>query len=337
MNINEIPNIPQILDAAAAKRIKAWPHPTNRASEAGHPCVRFLVLSRTANHLRALHDVGLQRIFDEGNLHEDALMREMAAEGIRIIEQQRPYESQDVANDTLSPELQELLAGAQLTGHVDGILAVNGSGLPIEVKSCSPNIFPAIRDLEPEELLRTKYTWIRKYPAQILLYMVMRGSEFGLMLFKNKGSGEKCYKIFRLNDAMLEYVTETLRKLHAVNAHVAAGTCPDPALIDECMSCAFAKTACFPGADYGPGIDIMQDPELEAKLDRRGELEPVAKEYEALDKELKDGFKGKPGAVVGNWMIKSSRHERKGVDLPPELKKQYEKVTEYYVTKIERI
>jgi len=321
MELHEIPNIPEILDAETAKRIKSWPHATNRASEAGHPCVRFLVLSRTSNELKALHDIGLQRIFDEGNLHEKALMREMQDADLDLIEQQRTYEW---------PKF-------RLTGRIDGKLAVNGSYVPLEIKSSSPNVFAAIRDLAPIDMLKSKFSWIRKYPAQILLYMLMEGAECGVMIFKNKTTGEKCQKIFRLEGELLEYAESILKKLEAVNAHIDEGTCPEAALIDDCKGCPFSKTACFPGADYGPGIDIMQDPELEAKLDQRAQLESAAKEFEALDKEIKDGFKGKPGAVVGAWIISSSEHERKGVDLPAEIKKQFEKITKYWIVKIERL
>jgi len=321
MELHEIPNIPEILDTETAKRIKSWPHPNNRASEAGHPCVRFLVLSRTSNELKILHDVGLQRIFDEGNLHEDALMREMQDAGLRVIEQQRAYEWKKF----------------QLTGRIDGKLPVDSSRIPLEIKSSSPNVFAAIRELAPIDMLKSKFSWIRKYPAQMLLYMLMEGAEYGLMVFKNKTTGEKAQKVFRLEGELLEYAESILKKLETVNAHIAEETCPDAALIDDCKGCAFCKTACFPGADYGPGIDIMQDPDLEAKLDRRGELEPAAKEFDALDKEVKDGFKGRRGAVVGSWIIESSKHERRGVDLPSEIKKQYEKVTEYWITKIERL
>lgn len=320
MELQEIPNIPEILDTETAKRIKSWPHVTNRASEAGHPCIRFLVLSRTSNELKSLHDVGLQRIFDEGNLHEDALVREMQDARLRVVEQQRTFE----------------WSKFQLTGRVDGLLSVNGERIPLEIKSSSPNVFAAIRDLVPIDMLKSKFSWIRKYPAQLLLYQLMQGSEYGLMIFKNKTTGEKTQKIFKLEGALLEYAESILKKLETVNAHVALGTCPDAALIDDCKGCAFAKTACFPGADYGPGIDILQDPELESKLNRRGWVEAAAKEFDALDKEIKEIVKGK-SAVIGNWLIESSKHERRGVDLPPDIKKQYEKVTEYWITKIGRI
>jgi hypothetical protein len=321
MDAHEIPNIPELLDAETAKRIKSWPQNSNRASSAGHPCVRFLVLSRTANHLRSLHDVGLQRIFDEGNLHEDALMREMQDAGIRTVEQQRAYEWKKF----------------QLTGRIDAKIPVNGSFVPLEVKSCSPNVFPAIRELAPIDMLASRYPWIRKYPAQILLYMLMEGSEYGVMIFKNKTTGEKLQKVFRLEGAMLEYAESILQKLEAVNAHVAADTCPDAALIDDCKGCAFCKTACFPGADYGPGIDILQDPELETKLNRRAELEPASREFDALDKEIKDGFKGKPGSVVGDWIIESNPYETTTYEIPKDIKAGYAIKKQAFRTSIERL
>ena len=321
MELHEIPNIPEILDTETAKRIKSWPHVTNRASEAGHPCIRFLVLSRTSNELKLLHDVGLQRIFDEGNLHERALVHEMADARLHVVEQQRAYEW---------PKF-------ELTGRIDGKLSVDGSKIPLEIKSSSPNVFAAIRELAPIDMLKSKFSWIRKYPAQMLLYMLMEGAEYGLMVFKNKTTGEKAQKVFRLEGELLEYAESILKKLEMVNAHIAEGTCPDAALIDDCKGCAFCKTACFPGADYGPGIDIMQDPDLEAKLDRRGELEPAAKEFDALDKEVKDGFKGRRGAVVGSWIIESKAYETTSYDIPKEIKAQYAVKKPAFRTSIERI
>jgi hypothetical protein len=320
MDIREIPNIPEILDAETAKRIKIWPRNSNRASEAGHPCIRYLVLSRTANNLRAPHDVGLQRIFDEGNIHEGALMREMQDARLQIVEQQRAYEMPSV----------------QLTGRIDGKVSVNGTFVPLELKSCSPNVFAAIRDLSPIDMLQSKYSWIRKYPAQILLYMLMEGAEYGLMVFKNKTTGEKIQKIFRLDGELLAYAESVLKKLETVNAHIELKTVPNAQLIDDCKGCPFAKTACFPGDDYGPGIDILQDQALEERLNRRGELEAAAKEFEALDREIKETVKGK-SAVVGDWLIESKECTRKNYDVPAELKKQYETVTTYFRTSIERI
>jgi hypothetical protein len=316
----DVPNIPELLDAEAAKRIKAWPHPSNRASEAGHPCVRFLVLSRTDNDKRALHDVGLQRIFDLGNLFEDYMLRQMAAADIRVVEQQRAFEWKKF----------------QLTGRVDGLWALNGDRIPLEVKSSSPNVFRSVVDMAPSEMIASKYSWVRKYPAHLLLYMLMQGASMGVMIFINKTTGEQSQKLFILDGPMLEYAEAILKKLEAVNAHIAEGTAPAAALIDDCKGCPFAKTACFPGQDYGPGFEILSDAEAELKLARRAELEAAAKEYDEIDKELKDAFKGRT-AIIGDWKIESKERTRKGVDLPAEIKKQFEKITTYFCTSIERL
>jgi len=315
-----VPNIPSILDAETAKRIKIWPHPQNRASEAGHPCVRFLVLSRVAGEKKSLHDVGLQRIFDLGNVFEDAMLREMADAGIRITEQQRPFEW---------PKF-------QLSGRVDGIWSLNGDRVPLEIKSCSPNVFRAVIDMAAADMINSKYSWVRKYPAQILLYMLMNNVKTGVMVFVNKTTGEKCQKLFILDDAMLDYAETILKKLEAVNGHVAAGTAPDVVQIDDCQGCPFAKTACFPGQDYGPGFEIMDDAEVEAKLARREQLEAAAKEYDEIDKEIKEQFKGRT-AIVGDYRITSKAYEMTSYDVPKDIKAQYATKKQAFRTSIERL
>jgi len=48
-----------ILDQEARKRIKLYPHRSNRASEAGHPCIRFLVLAFSVFLMKAISMKGL--------------------------------------------------------------------------------------------------------------------------------------------------------------------------------------------------------------------------------------------------------------------------------------
>jgi len=316
----EIPNIIEKLDEQTARRIKAYPHPNNRASEAGHPCVRFLVLSRLHSDKKVLHDVGLQRIFDEGNLHEDAMLLELQGAGFKLVEQQRPFEW---------PKF-------HLTGRIDAKLAVNGDYLPLEIKSCSPNVFPSIKETAPEEMIKSKYPWVRKYPAQILLYMLMDGKETGVMIFKNKTTGEKCQKVFELSSENLAYAESILQKLEAVNGFVDREEIPSLERCDDCKGCGFAKTICFPGQDYGPGIEMLSDVVLEEKLIRRAELEGAAKEFDTLDKEVKEQLRGR-SAVIGEFIVESKECQRKSYEIPPDLKKQYETITTYFRISIERL
>lgn len=285
------------LDEETTKRIKDYPSQSNRASVAGHKCKRYLVLCRLKPELKALHDIGLQRIFDEGNLHEAAVLREIEDAGFKLVEQQRPFSW---------PKF-------QLTGRIDAKISANGNLIPLEIKSCSPNVFATLKGMNPEDLIKSKYDWIRRYPAQILCYCIMDGSEEGIIVFKNKSTGEKLQMNFRLEGDNLAYVESILKKLEEVNDWVARGEIP-PLDKEECEGperCGFAKTICFPGKDYGPGYEFFSDEEIEAKLIRREEIWPTKKEADNLDKELKAMFKGR-NAIVGDFKIESIEVERKG-------------------------
>jgi hypothetical protein len=88
----EMIDIVQKVIESKSKKIELWPVSSNRASEMGHPCERYLVYLRTRGNERVLHDVGLQFVFDEGKVHEKAVLRDLEDAGIEVIEQQRPFE-----------------------------------------------------------------------------------------------------------------------------------------------------------------------------------------------------------------------------------------------------
>lgn len=284
-------DIVEKLDKETAKRIKQFPHPNNRASEAGHPCIRFLVLSRLHPEKKVLHDVGLQRIFDEGRLHEGAILREVEDAGFVVVEQQRPFEWQKF----------------RLAGHIDAKISMNGRLIPLEIKSSSPNSFRHIKTLEPMEMTSSRLSWVRKYPAQILLYMLMDNKEEGIILFKDKSTGEKCQKNFKLD---YEYVESILKKLEMVNECVEKKELPEVEMCEDCRDCGFQKTICFPDCDYGPGFAFLSDKEAEEKLERREALKAGRAEYNQLDKLLKGHFRGE-NVVVGTFKIETKVHSNR--------------------------
>lgn len=77
---------------AKQKKIKQYPVNSNRASDLGHPCVKYHVLNRTRWQEKELHDATLQAVFDLGNEFEQIIMKDLNEAGIPVIEQQRPFE-----------------------------------------------------------------------------------------------------------------------------------------------------------------------------------------------------------------------------------------------------
>ena len=198
--------VEQIIESKQ-KRIKAYPGNSNRASDLGNPCLRYHVFNRTRWEEKTLHDVGLQQVFDLGNDIEDIALKELAAAGFKIIEQQKPFN----------------WAQYQITGHMDGMILIDGQAYPLEIKSSSPFVFDTIHDIN--SLKNGKYAYLRKYPVQLNLYMLMSNIERGVFLFKNKVNGAYKEVWMDLDLAMGE---ETLQRAEAINAHIAAGTTTMP-------------------------------------------------------------------------------------------------------------
>ena len=316
-------NIPEAVDAAKLKKIVQWPRTANRASDAGHECERYLVAARIRSEKWVIHDIGLQRIFDEGKIQEDAVFHDIREAALEVMEHQRPF----------------LWKKFQITGHIDGKIKDEGGGLiPLEIKSCSPNSFMALQKMDQHDLLNSRYPWIKRYPAQMGLYMLMDNKDRGIMLFKNKVNGELLQIDFVLDDQFLEYLETVLKKLERVNEYCEKDELPPVTPISDCDRCGFCTTLCFPDRDFGPGFKIMlPDPEIERLLNRRDELQEARKEYEMIDKDLKAMFSGQ-NSIVSGWRIVSKEQGRDYYpDLPEDIKKKYVKRSTFFKTTFERI
>lgn len=271
------------------RRIKQWPVHTNRASNLGHPCERFLVYERTRWREKALHDVTLQFIFDEGNIHEAAVIRELQEAGFQIIEQQRAFEWKKY----------------EITGHVDAKIKYDGGFIPIEIKSMSDWAWKSVNDLS--DMHKSKSVYMRQYPAQMTLYLLMDEKEEGAFILKNKTTGLLKQIPVRLD---YEYGETLIQKAERINTHVKAGTLPDRVDLSAgaCEWCAYAQI-CLPERRH-EGL-IINDPELEGKLDRRAALKALKDEYDELDKEIREAVKERPETVVGNWLLKGKWVDKK--------------------------
>jgi len=303
--------VEKIIETKKSK-IKGYPVNSNRASDLGIPCVRYHVLNRTRWEEKSLHDVGLQFIFDMGNEIEEIVLKELAEAGIKVIEQQRSFQWKEY----------------QITGHIDGDIFVNDrETAPLEIKSCSPFVFKAINTID--DLKKGKYAYLRKYPVQLNLYMLMAGKERGVFLFKDKVSGQMKEVWMDIDYEMGE---ETLKRAEEINKHVAAGTLPDPINEDMwCDRCSFAHI-CLPD-QIGKEVEI-DTTELSTMLDRLEELKPAVKEYDEIDGQVKELVEGREKLLAGSWFVTGKYLEKKSYDIPSDIKAQYEKITRYWRRKV---
>lgn len=291
------------------KKIKAYPVNSNRASDLGNPCLRYHVFNRTRWTEKSLHDVWLQQVFDLGSDIEDIALKELAVAGIRVIEQQKPFEWQEY----------------KITGHVDGLVIIDGQAYPLEIKSMSPFVFDKINTIE--DLKNGKYAYLRKYPVQLNLYMLMQGIEKGVFLFKNKVNG--AYKEIWM-DLDYELGEQTLKKAEAINAHVEAGTVPDPIDYDEsnCGRCPFAHICNV--ERIGSEVQIVDDTELLDLIEKYNSLKPFAKEYDEIDEQIKKIVEGKDKLLVGDWFITGKYITKATYNVPAEIRDQYKGESRYW-------
>lgn len=288
-----IPLVERVIEAKR-RTIKNYPCHVNRASSIGHPCERFLYYCRANWQDRALIDVGLKFIFDIGNRIEEEAVDELKAAGFMILEQQRPFSW---------PKF-------NITGHLDFKVAEKGAdvAIPVEVKGLQHHEWEKLHTVE--DFFNSKKHYVRGYPAQLQLYLLMSNSPEGYFYLKSKMNGmPKAVEVV----LDFEYTEGIVQKVERVNKAIEAGAPPermeyDPAV---CGSCAFAHI-CLPSQDFGKGAEILDNEEMEGWLKRRAELEPLKKEFDGLDELIKSILKERENLIIGNFWIKGRWKERKG-------------------------
>lgn len=302
------------------REIKAYPANNFRASDIGE-CDKAMVHSVLDWDKKALHDEGLQAIFDAGNREEENVKSRLGYDlGFQFVEQQRPFEIKNRAGEVIC------------RGHIDGKVLFNGEAIPIEIKSMNENIFNGIKSLDDFH----KKPLHRKYLRQMQMYLFGNNEEAGIFILSN-------FRSEKLIPVVIDFgeCENILQRLERNWEFVKKKQYPKPMDYNEqiCGRCAF-KHLCLIEVK-NDGAQFIDNPELEERLARRLELEPLAEEYDAIDKEVKGTFKGIPSAFVGkSWQVIGKEQIVNGVDtkaMPDEIKKQYPKVTKKWITEIVKI
>jgi hypothetical protein len=213
-----------------------------------------------------------------GDLFEGFAFDLMRRAGFPVIEQQVQMEDRQM----------------KLTGHADATSAFMDDPLNpfvVEIKSAHPNIWSQINSVDDLK----KKPWLKKYPAQLQVYMFIKGYKRGVILFVNKSTGQ-IKEIWM--DLDLNIVAEIENKCKRINFAVdvydlAKTDAEKEAVMPEriknistCEMCSF-RHICRPDTDFGSPLKISDDPEFDLKVKRMVEARAMTKEMEALEKQIK--------------------------------------------------
>lgn len=285
-----------------------WKPLATPATDLGYRCERRIAYHR----LRPLEarevSEELLGIFGEGDLHERDVRRKLDELGVELVENQRNFRDERL----------------EISGTVDGKVVIERRRrVPLEIKSTQGE-----PPHDEEEWRQTETPLLRRYYAQLQVYMFLTGEPEALALFKDKGTGLWAVIPVRLDYELAESLLQRAERVRdAVRAFKAVPITVDqegnpvygpeheaalpPRLLDrsECASCPWFHL-CLPGDAAVDPLLVAEDLELVAQVDRHQLVKPNRDEYEALHERLKERFKLTKGDrfVVGDWLVTKRKH-----------------------------
>lgn len=324
-----IPNVVEHLQSMFQGRVQPRLARSVNASAVGHPCARCLVFDQ----VRTVEgDADLQPIFALGNTLERQAMIDLAealaGTGMSMIQQQTPIPHNAYG----------------IGGIVDGFLEYRDPDgkrvrVPCEFKSCSPFTYDEVDTFD--DLRNHKAPWVRKWPAQLTIYLLLTNSPEGMFLLRNKVTGR--YK--QINVPLdYEYAEGLIKKAELVTAAVAAyRAAPDDEKVQHlppripfdpviCEGCSH-YSACIPDPNSLPEADArLWDVHLDALCRRADELKPLVKEHDECMDQIKAHAKStlehsegadKRTTITDGFFITASRGQTTAYEVPDDIKKQY--------------
>ena len=324
------------LDEATIQNKSALNRDSNHASETGwaNVCMRRLCLLRECPEKQGEPDLKLLQKFEECHRQEKLIVEELSkARGIKVL-------------DAGSDKQVLYLPKFEIICELDARVSVDEAPPVImEIKSCDPGFFQYVkRNKTAADLLKSNSFFLNLYPPQLWTQMLARKEADGMWLFKNRADGQKHYIETNINEGM-SYMGQLLARIEQVNALVKQGKAPDASPCDGCSRCLFYNH-CF---EDGPGptighrqVEVIQSEDLETKACRWRELKvkitPIlseVKELEKIEDDLKGMFRGRDVSIGGVSIRVKNKYQKQSYEIPPEVKKQYEKYIDIYRMVIE--
>ena len=333
MNLIELPNVAKLYDDMLMRKAGTGGYRAKslHASSIGHPCERFLVYEQVLENSK-VHPVRVQRIFALGRLYGEQAV-------VDVIEALRgtDYELSKVERPVPHNEY-------GIGGREDLAIAWRDSEgrqeMPVEVKSMSPFIFDSIKSVE--DMKHHKYSHIRKYPAQLAVYLHFSDAPQGAFLLRNKSTGEYRWIIMHRDyiyaGELLDKATRINKAVKAYRAAADEDTRQDvlPQRIqydpNNCDGCNF-RTECIPDMSMAEGVTILWESELEAWCNIREMTEEKHKEWKEADEKIKahcqgvlhDAMEGGEMKVTltENYEVIAKSCATTRYNVPDEIKQQY--------------
>jgi hypothetical protein len=278
------------------------------------PCDRRIVYEMTQPESQPVFSPELLAKFRRGDDRERDLLIDLARVGreseppFAVLGQQERFEVKGKKGQPV------------IVGKVDARLKFEPDiSAPLECKAWHPNLVAAIKVFE--DLFDNP--WTRAGAYQLLLYLLAMGVPFGFLLLDR--SGLPLLLPVELNPH-LDRLEDFLTRAERAMGHAEAGTLPDFLVGDaaECRRCSFYGSVCNPPLS-ATGATVITDPEIEALLVRREQLDAAATEFDQIDKTIKGRLRGIESAVAGPFIIEGKWGKQSRIDLPPDLKGKYTK------------
>jgi len=309
-----IRDITKDVDQHLLTKQQVYPQHNNWASSVGHPCDRFLVYSRLNWEEKEKPNLGSIYIFQEGHIHEPAVIRLLQDSGFKIEESQRSFSWRE----------------HQITGRIDGKIEIEGKKYPLEVKTMNEHKWEKINTVD--DLRNDGAHYVRGYYDTMQMYLMMDNSDLGVLIMKNKQTGRLKMLAVPLDYAYAEGILKRLEKINALISKIdkvkdaGAKLAEYPARIadrDVCQYCPF-KSICLPDQNFD-AMSILTSDEIIDLLERRELVKNNAKEYEKIMDKLKPHFKAleKGEYLIGNFTVKIRKDKNVIFAIPQEVKAQY--------------
>jgi hypothetical protein len=272
------------------RHIRMSPWIVTRASGIGDLCERRIFYHRTEGHREEPHSIELQAIFDLGKHLEPYVIQKIEAMGFEVVQR---------GKDWFDPDI-------EVSGHVDALIVHEAWPFEIVTEIKGLNEFTTSTISVIDDIKFHDQTWVRKYYDQIQLYLWMENRPLGIFVLLGKTSGDLIFIDCPRDE---ERIYSLLDKARRIRDAVRTKTAPARTIFgNECGRCGF-RHICCPDRVYGETPLIIEPPprELIEMLERRHVLTDSHKEFQKLDRRVKNMLPEAPHVIVGGFAVEGKR------------------------------